>query len=338
MPTALVTGGAGYIGAHTAAEFAAKGWNVVVFDDLSRGWEDFARFGPLVRGDIRDEAALRACLREHKIDAVVHCAALIEVAESAQKPNLYYDVNVGGLLALLRAMDAEGVRALVFSTSCATYGPPQRLPLTEDHPQAPISPYGMTKLIGEFAIKDAAKTGRLSFALLRYFNACGAHPEHDIGERHEPESHLIPNAIRAANGLGAGLKVFGQDYDTRDGTCLRDYVHVCDLARAHVMAAGALLGGAEPMTLNLGSGDGFTVMEVIQAVEAATGRRVPWTAAPRREGDPPALFANADAALQRLGWRTERSDLATILADASAWHARDDVRRGLYQSVSVKAS
>lgn len=319
MARVMVTGGAGYVGAHCCQALDAAGHDVLVYDSLIAGSEAFVRWGPLERGDVRDADRLGAVMDSWRPDAVVHCAGLIEVAASVERPLEYYDVNVGGTRALLEQMGRRGIDAFVFSSTCAVYGEPERLPLVEDHPCAPLSPYGWSKLMAErLSVDHAAATGG-RFAHLRYFNAAGAAPDEGIGERHDPETHAIPLILFTLLGRRERFSVFGRDYPTRDGTCLRDYVHVRDLAEAHVLAVERLLGGGGSMTLNLGSGEGATVLELLGAAERATGRRPNWDYAGRRPGDPAALFADASAAHQTLGWRARR-DVETIISDAWRWH------------------
>lgn len=315
----LVTGGAGYIGSHTCKALAAAGARPVVFDDLSTGHRDAVRWGTFVRGDVRDRGAVAAALMRHDISCVLHFAGKAYVGESMQDPGKYYDNNVGGMIGLLAGCTEAGVERVVFSSSCATYGLPECLPITEDTPQRPINPYGRTKLICEQMLRDHGSAHGLHHVSLRYFNAAGADPEGEIGERHDPETHLIPLALMAASGQGPALKVFGADYPTPDGTCVRDYIHVADLARAHVRAVEHLMAGGESLALNLGSGRGFSVREITAAIEAATGRAVPVEDAPRRPGDPPELTADAGLAAQLWGFRAERSDIADIVRDAAPW-------------------
>ncbi|MBU6373090.1 MAG: UDP-glucose 4-epimerase GalE [Alphaproteobacteria bacterium] len=323
--TILVTGGAGYVGAHTCFALSQAGYRVEVVDTLTNGHRAFAKFGPLHEIDIRDEAAMTALIRAVRPAAVLHFAALIEVGESVKDPAAFYDVNVRGALALLAAMRANDVDKIVFSSTCATYGPPQRLPLDETHPQAPINPYGWTKLMVERAILDMGAAYGLRAALLRYFNAAGAAPDLGLGERHSPETHAIPLALFAQLGRRQGFSVFGDDYDTRDGTCVRDYIHVLDLADAHVRALRRLLDGGDTQAFNLGTGDGVTVKELLAAIERVTGRPLDAAVAPRRPGDAPALVADASKAATMLGWRPTRT-LDTILADAWAWHSQMEAR------------
>ncbi|MES1201514.1 MAG: UDP-glucose 4-epimerase GalE [Pseudomonadota bacterium] len=320
MATVLVTGGAGYVGSHTCLALARAGHRVVAYDNLSNGHAEFVKWGPFERGDIRDKARLAAVFAQHQPSAVVHCAALIEVGVSVQDPAAFYDNNVNGSLVLFDVMREAGVKAFVFSSTCATYGVPQRLPLDEKHPQWPINPYGWTKLMIERVSRDYESAYGIKFAHLRYFNAAGAAPEEGLGEHHEPESHAIPLALFTLIGRREGFKIFGNDYETRDGTCLRDYVHTMDLADAHVAAVERLIGGGESIAANLGSGDGVTVKELLDAIERVTGRKVPAALAPRRPGDPPALLADNSYAKRELGWSAQRSVDRTI-ADAWKWHS-----------------
>jgi UDP-arabinose 4-epimerase len=317
----LVTGGAGYIGSHTAKALAAAGYEPVAFDSLLHGHEAAVRWGPLVRGDLRDRDLLAKTIADHRIAGVVHFAALTPVGESLRDPRSYFENNVAGSLSLLGAMRDRGVETIVFSSSCAIYGSPVRIPMDEDHPQAPITPYGDTKLAVERALLWYGTAYGLRWTALRYFNAAGADADGEIGEDHEPETHLIPLALAAA-ASGRPLSVFGTDYDTPDGTAIRDYVHVEDLAAAHVRALGHLRNGGASDAFNLGSGTGTSVREILDGVARVSGREVPWVAAPRRAGDPPVLVADAAKAERVLGWRTVRSDIGTILATAHAWHAR----------------
>ncbi|MBY0563408.1 MAG: UDP-glucose 4-epimerase GalE [Hyphomonadaceae bacterium] len=321
MATILVTGGAGYVGAHCCLALKQAGHSVVVFDNLSNGHRAFAKWGEFVEGDIRNRSTLAAVFDAQRPDAVLHCAALIEVGESVKHPDRFYDNNVTGALVLLDVMREKGVKPFVFSSTCATYGEPQRLPMDETHPQAPVSPYGSTKLMIERASADIAAAHGLTFAHLRYFNAAGAAPSEGIGERHNPETHAIPLALFTLLGRRDGFKIFGDDYDTRDGTCLRDYVHVLDLADAHVRAIERLLAGGDSLAANLGTGDGVTVKELLASIERVTGRTVPASPAPRRPGDAPALMANNTLAKRELGWSPTRG-IDQIIADAWEWHAR----------------
>lgn len=320
MARVLVTGGAGYIGSHTAKALQQAGHTVVVLDDLSAGHVEATRGLPLVRARVHDSAAVRAALVAHRVDAVMHFAAWLAVGESVRQPGKYYENNTTGTLALLDAIVTEGVGRFVFSSTCATYGEPQFLPLSEDHPQAPVNAYGESKLAVERALRHYETAHGLRSIALRYFNAAGADPDGELGEDHDPEIHLIPLAIRAARG-GAELKVFGQDYPTPDGTCLRDYVHVTDLADAHVKALAALEAGAPSNRYNVGTGRPWSVREVIDTVGRVVGSPVRWSPAPRRDGDPSALYAASARTQSELGWTPRHSDLQTIVRTAAAWHA-----------------
>ncbi|WP_103257244.1 UDP-glucose 4-epimerase GalE [Tabrizicola aquatica] len=323
-PAILVTGGAGFIGSHTCKALARAGFLPVAFDNLSTGHRDAVRFGPLVPGDVRDSAAVERAIKAHSAEAVIHFAASAYVGESMANPGLYYDNNLGGMIGLIAGCHSAGVDRIVFSSSCATYGIPDRLPIAETTPQAPINPYGRTKLICEAMLADHAAAHGLRYAALRYFNAAGADPEGELFERHEPETHLIPLALRAATGQGPALQVYGTDYPTPDGTCIRDYIHVSDLARAHVLALQHLLRGGETLRLNLGTGQGLSVRQIIAGIEEMTGRQMPVIWGPRRPGDPPALVADAREARVKLGFVAARSALPTLLADAAlAYGVRD---------------
>jgi UDP-glucose-4-epimerase GalE len=314
----LVTGGAGYVGSHAVRELLEAGHHVTILDDLREGHrEAVPREALLVEGDLGDPAVLGRGLEGAQ--AVLHFAALAYVGASVKDPASYYHTNVVKGLALLWAMLERGVRRLIFSSTCATYGNPKYLPLDEDHPTEPINPYGATKRAYERALQDHAAAGQLRAIALRYFNAAGCHESGALGEDHDPETHLIPLAIDAALGRGPGLSVFGDDYDTPDGTCIRDYVHVQDLARAHVLALLALEKGEAFRAFNLGSERGSSVREVIRAVERATGKPVPLTIGPRRPGDPPRLVASALRARQELGFAPHFPELPAIVETACRW-------------------
>jgi UDP-glucose 4-epimerase len=314
----LVTGGAGYIGSHTVRELREAGHDVTVLDDLSQGHRASVPPGvPLVAADLGDAAAVEeAAAGAH---AVMHFAGRLNVAESVVDPFPYYSNNVAKGLVLLSVMEAADVRRIVFSSTCATYGMPVKVPMDETHPQAPINPYGATKRAFENALADHARAGRLRAVALRYFNAAGCHPDGSLGEDHDPEEHLIPLAIDAALGRMPGLTIHGEDYDTPDGTCIRDYIHVQDLARAHVLALEAMDRG-EPFTAyNLGTGAGVSVRQVIQSVERVSGRKVPARVGPRRAGDPPRLVASADKAARELGFRPAHPEIDAIVETAYRW-------------------
>ncbi len=325
-PTILVTGGAGFVGSHTCKALARAGLRPVVYDDLSNGARGSVRWGPLEVGRLEDEARLAAAVARHRPAAVVHFAARIEAGESVRDPENFYRTNVCGTLALLRAMGAGGVDAVVFSSSAAVYGEPQAVPIPEDHPLRPVNPYGRSKLMVEQILADAAAAGGPRFVALRYFNAAGADPDGELGEDHDPETHLIPLALRAAFGLRPDIAVFGTDYDTPDGTCVRDYVHVSDLAAAHVLAVQRLLAGGTPLAANLGTGKGHSVREVVAAVAAVTGRPPPVREAGRRPGDPAVLVADPAFARRALGWRAARPGLQQQVADAARWLEATRVR------------
>ena len=314
-----MTGGAGYIGSHAAKALKRAGYRVIAFDNLVAGHRAAARFGELVEGDISDVAALRRTLGQHGIGSVMHFAAFLDVGESVANPVKYYRNNVGGALAVVEAMVAEGVPYFVFSSTCATYGEPNETPIAETHPQQPINSYGESKLTIERALPHFERAHGIRWVSLRYFNAAGADPDGEIGEDHSPEIHLIPRAIEAATG-GRGLQVFGDDYPTPDGTCLRDYIHVTDLADAHVRALGALVDTGKSGVYNLGTGRPNSVKEIITTVERVCGRQVPWTLAPRRSGDPAILYASAHKAQTELRWTPRFSDLDTIVGTAWTWH------------------
>ena len=315
----LVTGGAGFIGSHACKALRRAGILPVAYDNLSTGHAQSVRFGPLVQGDVRDRATLADAMRTHHVDAVIHFAASAYVGESVQDPAKYYDNNVGGMMSLLAAAQDAGVARVVFSSSCATYGQPDRLPIAEDAAQAPINPYGRTKLICEQILRDYGPAYDLRYVALRYFNAAGADAEGELGEKHDPETHLIPLAMLAAAGAIPALGIFGTDYATADGTCVRDYIHVGDLARAHVLAVQYLMDGGASTALNLGSGNGLSVRQIIEAIERFTGKSLPVREEPRRDGDPPVLTADPSRAASVLGFRTELSDIDTIVRHAAPW-------------------
>jgi UDP-glucose-4-epimerase GalE len=320
--TVLVTGGAGYIGSHTSKELDRAGYNVVVYDNLSRGHRWAVRWGPLVEGDLHNEERFKRVLNEHRIEAVLHFAALSAVGESMQVPEVYFHNNVGGTLSLLNAMRAAGVRRIVFSSTAAVYGVPEIIPIEETCPTVPLNPYGDSKLMVEKILKWEGVCHGLKWAALRYFNAAGADTEGETGEDHHPETHLIPSLLQAAQGTRDACPIFGSDYPTPDGTCIRDYIHVTDLADAHVKALRYLESGGESSTLNLGTGDGYSVREILTAAEKAVGRPIPVVHQPRRPGDPPRLIAASGRAQQVLGWRPTRSSIENILGTAWAWQEK----------------
>lgn len=323
----LVTGGAGYIGSHTARLLAEAGHEPVVFDDLSQGHDWAVRWGPLEAGSLTDRARLDEVLRSARVEAVVHFAARALVGESMANPAAYFETNVLGTFNLLEAMRAAGVGTLVFSSTCATYGDPVRVPIDETHPQAPVNPYGESKLMVEKMLRWYGEAYGLRWIALRYFNAAGADPNGEIGEVHDPETHLIPLVIEGTLGRRPPVRVFGSDYPTPDGTAIRDYIHVVDLADAHLRAIERLGAGTPSQALNLGTGRGHSVREVIETVRAVSNRDVPFEPAPRRAGDPPALVADASRAREVLGWEPKYPELATIVEHAWRWHTEGKAGR-----------
>ncbi len=330
MSVVLVTGGAGYVGSHAVKTLAAAGYDVVVYDDLSAGHaesvERIAAAHPdrrvtLVRGDILDTPAVRQALRDTGASAVMHFAAKLSVGESVREPFLYYRVNVGGALSVLQAMAEAGVKAFVFSSTAATFGEPETTPIDETHPQRPINPYGESKLAVERLFPHMERAFGIKCIALRYFNAAGADETGIIGEDHHPEEHLIPLAVAAVRG-GKALTVFGDDWNTPDGTCIRDYIHVSDLADAHVASLKRLQSGGASGFFNLGSGDGMSVRQVIDAVSRAAGAAVPYSIGPRRAGDPARLVASNSRARAELGWTLRRASLDMIVRTAWQWHER----------------
>lgn len=317
----LVTGGAGYIGSHTVRELTNRGHRVVVLDNLSKGHEGAVKGAGLVRGDTADRALLNSLFAEHDVEAVVHFAASSLVGESVRRPADYYYNNVVKGLSLLDAMVEAGVRCLVFSSTAAVYGEPQEVPIPEDHPAVPTNPYGATKLALEGAMRWYGEAYGLRCVSLRYFNAAGADPAGDIGEDHDPETHLIPLVLKVALGLIPRLEVFGTDYPTPDGTCIRDYIHVNDLAEAHVLALEALASGAPSAVYNLGNGNGYSVLEVIRAAEEVVGRPINVSYGARRPGDPAVLVASSEKIKADLGWRPRFTDLREIIETAWRWHS-----------------
>jgi len=321
--TVLVVGGAGYIGSHMIAALLEAGHAVVTLDDLSRGHRELVPGGAFVHAGCGDAAALDRLFAAHRIDAVMHFAAFALVGESVARPLDYYRNNVAATAVLLDRMLAHGVKRFIFSSTCAVYGEPERVPIDEDHPTRPTNPYGMTKLTAERMLADAARAHGLAYSALRYFNAAGAHPDRPLGERHDPETHLIPLVLQVATGRRERISILGTDYPTRDGTCERDYVHVCDLAQAHLLALERLLAGNPGGIYNLGSSHGHTVREVIELCRRITGHPIPATPAPRRPGDPAVLVASPEKARRELGWQPRFAGIETIIATAWAWHRRE---------------
>ena len=318
----LVTGGAGYIGSHVVWYLLQHGHQPVTFDNLSRGHADAVR-GPLVRGDLCRREDLEAAFDEHRPQAVMHFAAHSIVGESVSDPRIYWHDNLVGALNLLDVMLARQVKLFVFSSTAATYGDPQTVPIPEDHRQLPVNPYGDTKLAIERILSAYSAAYDLRFAALRYFNAAGALPDEGLGERHDPETHLIPLVLQAAAGQRPEIKIFGRDYDTADGTCIRDYIHVLDLAEAHLLALEQLQQrGHSALRLNLGTGSGLSVLQVIEAAREVTGEAIPAADAPRRAGDPPVLVASADRAREVLGWKASRSAVHQLIEAAWTFHCR----------------
>ncbi len=322
MSRILVTGGAGYIGSHTAKALMRAGHEPIVYDNLSTGHEWAVKWGPLVTGELGDRDLLARTISDFQIDSVIHFAASAYVGESVLQPRLYYRNNICNTMNLLEVMLETGVNDIVFSSSCATYGEPQSIPIAEHHPQEPLSPYGESKHFVERMLRSYERAYDLNWVALRYFNAAGADPDGDVGEEHDPETHLIPLAFQAACGQRDALEIFGTDYANPDGTAIRDYIHVADLAAAHVTAADYLRDGNASVAINLGNGAGYSVREVIATVEGVTNLSVPIVQAPRRPGDAPALVANADRARSVLGWTPLFPDLGGIISSAWKWFSK----------------
>jgi len=318
----LVTGGAGYIGSHCCKELSKKGFQPVTIDNLVYGHKDFVRWGEFFEGDVGDPAHLKKCLAQYKIDAVMHFAAYAYVGESVEDPVKYYENNLRNTIQLLHAVLDNNIRYVVFSSTCATYGHPQKTPIDEDHPLNPINPYGKTKRMIEEILQDYQNAYGLKYISLRYFNAAGADPDTEVGEDHDPETHLIPLVLDAAIGKRKGIKVFGTDYETPDGTCIRDYIHVTDLAQAHILALQRLMGGADSNVYNLGNGQGFSVLEVIERARKITGKNIVVENSDRRPGDPPVLIAYNAKAVKELGWKPQHADIDDIIGTAWEWHKK----------------
>lgn len=321
MPNILVTGGAGYIGSHTCLALAQNGYTPVAFDNLVNGHREFVQWGPFEQGDIRDRRRLEEVIQAHRPAAIIHFAGLIEVSESIADPVAFFDNNVSGSVSLFAAALRAGIDKIVFSSTAATYGVPQQIPMRETHPQRPISPYGTSKLLVERILNDLDAYRNLRSVILRYFNAAGADPEGRVGEWHDPESHVIPIAIEVALGRRAFFRINGSDYSTPDGTCVRDFIHVSDLANAHVRSIQHLLSGGESMALNVGTGRGTSVKELVKVVETVSKKRLPIELGARREGDPAELIADNEQAISRLGWQP-RHDFNAIVSSAWNWHQR----------------
>lgn len=325
QPTVLVTGGAGYIGSHTVLRLEEAGYQVIILDNLVYGHADLVKSAlksSLIVGDIGDRTLLDQIFQSYPIQAVIHFAAYAYVGESVKDPAKYYRNNVVGTLTLLEAMVAASVKNIVFSSTCATYGLPNQVPISESHPQAPINPYGQSKLMVEQILADFDLAYDLRSVRFRYFNAAGADPQGRLGEDHNPETHLLPLALLTALGQRLTLSIFGTDYPTPDGTCIRDYIHVCDLASAHVLGLEYLLAGGKSDAFNLGNGDGFSVRQVISTVEQVTGRSLNVVEGDRRPGDPPALVGSSDRARTILGWQPQYADLTLMVQHAWNWHQK----------------
>ena len=318
----LVVGGAGYIGSYMVKMLARKGYQPIVLDNLSRGHRELVVAGELVEGDLFDEKLLEEIFTKNRIEAVFHFAALAYVGESIQQPSLYYKNNVCATWKLLDKMVQHGVNLFIFSSTCATYGEPQWLPLTEDHPQNPISPYGRTKLVIEWMLEDFRAAYGLKYINLRYFNAAGADPEGEVGEWHEPETHLIPNILLSLLQESKSLEIYGNDYPTPDGTCIRDYIHIHDLCSAHMLALDYLLDGGEPASFNLGNGEGYSILDIIRTTEKVTGMSVKYEYRDRRPGDPARLIGSSEKARKVLGWSPKYGDIETIIETAWNWHRK----------------
>lgn len=318
----LIVGGAGYIGSHVNKLLNQRGYRTVVFDNLSRGHKQFVRWGEFFEGDLLDLPRLQSCFKQYPIEAVMHFSALSLVEESVAHPERYYQNNVVGTLNLLQVMREFSVRSFIFSSTCATYGVPEIIPIPEDHPQNPVNPYGQTKLMIEKALKDYDSAYGIRHVNLRYFNAAGADPEGEIGELHQPETHLIPLTLFAAMGLKEEVKIFGTDYPTKDGTCVRDYIHVMDLAEAHLQALDYLLSEGRSDSFNLGNGNGYSVREVIETVKKVSQKGFRVVEAERRAGDPPVLIGSSDKAMKVLQWRPRYNALETIIETAWNWHQK----------------
>lgn len=320
MSKILVCGGAGYIGSHCNKMLNEAGYETVVFDNLGYGHREAVKWGELIVGDLNDPIALKKLFDENDFDAVFHFAAYAYVGESVENPEKYYFNNVCNTLNLLKAMREHVVNKIVFSSTCATYGEPESVPITEDMPQNPINPYGTTKLMVERIFKDYQKAYGLNFEVLRYFNAAGADPDGEIGESHDPETHIIPLVLDAASGLRPDVKVFGTDYDTPDGSCVRDYIHVTDLASAHLQALKYLENGGASDFFNLGNERGTSVLEVVESVRRVTGKEFTATLTDRRSGDPAKLVGSSKKAKEILGWKPQFEDIDTIVSHAWKWH------------------
>ncbi|MEJ5283554.1 MAG: UDP-glucose 4-epimerase GalE [Brevinematales bacterium] len=317
----LVAGGAGYIGSHTVKMLYKKGYDVIVYDNLSKGYREFAKWGKFIEGDISDDKKLKEVFKNHKIDAVMHFCAFIEVGESVVEPEKYYKNNLVNTITLINTMKDAGIKNFIFSSTAAIFGEPKHIPIKEDDPKNPINPYGKTKLFVEEILEDYEKAYGFNSICFRYFNAAGADPDGEIGEAHNPESHLIPLILDAAMGKREAIKIFGTDYPTKDGTCIRDYIHVNDLAEAHILGLEFLLKEKRSERFNLGSGEGYTVREIIDMVKKITGKEFKVVETERRAGDPPVLIADSSKARRMLGWQTKFT-LQEIIETAWNWHKK----------------
>jgi UDP-glucose 4-epimerase len=322
MLNVLVTGGAGYIGAHCCKELRLQGYNPITIDNLVYGHAEFVKWGDFYKGDIGNPAHLHDCLEKNHIDAVMHFAAYSYVGESVEFPLKYYTNNVFNAIQLLNTLLERKIRYFILSSSCATYGNPESIPIDENHGKNPVNPYGRTKRAIEEILEDLDATGELKYTSLRYFNAAGADPEGQIGEDHTPETHIIPLTLDVAANRREVIHVFGTDYDTQDGTCIRDYIHVTDLARAHVLALESLMKDNRSDVFNLGQGQGYSVLEIIEKVQVITGKKIEKVISDRRPGDPPVLIASNEKAVQKLGWKPEFSDIEHIIQTAWNWHQK----------------
>lgn len=324
----LIVGGAGYIGSHMVKLLGQQGCQVTTLDNLSGGYQDAVLYGNFIAGDIADQSLLEQLFANQSFDAVMHFASYIQVGESVTSPAKYYQNNLSNTLNLLNAMQNAGVNKFIFSSTAAIFGEPQYSPIDEAHPKQPINPYGQTKLMVEQALADYDRAYELKSVCLRYFNAAGADPEGQLGERHNPETHLIPLVLQAASGRRADISVFGRDYDTPDGTCIRDYIHINDLCQAHWLALQTLLNGADSQAYNLGNGNGFSVQQVIDSAQRVTGKTIAVKDSPRRAGDPARLVADASLARQKLGWQPQYNDLETIIEHAWRWESQNNILSG----------
>ncbi|MEI6747395.1 MAG: UDP-glucose 4-epimerase GalE [Methylococcaceae bacterium] len=326
----LVIGAAGYIGSHMVKLLQQTGCHIVVFDNLSNGFRDAITDAEFILGSVNDAELLKGLFAQYQFDAVIHFASFIQVGESISHPQKYYDNNFVATLTLLNAMREAGVSRLIFSSTAAVYGNPVYLPIDENHPKEPINPYGKSKWMVEQVLEDYDRAYGLKSVCLRYFNAAGADPEGQLGERHEPETHLIPLVLQAASGRRDAISVFGTDYDTPDGTCIRDYIHVSDLCDAHLLALNHLMANGDSARFNLGNGAGFSVKEVIDTAEKVTGKKINVDYQPRRAGDPARLIADSTKIREQLGWQPKRADLSTIIQDAWAWEQKQNRKKTCY--------